>query len=145
MTETTVSENASRYSGAERQRIDCNELEKQALAAGDHDTSLRHCLAKILCAGRYVRQEDGGDLTAERALLRYAAYTAKAVAIALNHGHMVEDEQDLTLYSNEAACVLGGLSELLDVAPRLIDSIDIARVKLVSPEVEARTDSDGDS
>lgn len=134
-TNGTVSEKspeAQAYDIAEARRMKSHEYEVNALDYGDHDNSIRHKLAQILCAGRNVKQSEGGDMTAERALMRFAAVTTKAVAVALAHGQMVEDEHNVVLYDNEAAMALLGVSALLDAAPRLIDDFSMAHIDLRS-------------
>ncbi len=106
---------------AEFRRKKALEHEKAALDFGDHPTSMRHAIAQILCCGRNVKESEGGDMTAERALMRFAAVTTKAVAIALACSKMCEDEHDVELGYEEASMALLGVSELLTAAPRLID------------------------
>jgi hypothetical protein len=133
MADETVTQgsNAS-YEAQEARRLKCNELEHEALAYGDHDSSLRHQLAQILCAGRYVVQGEGGDVTAERALLRFAAVTTKAFGIALAAPRGADAGHDTALYDDEAAIGLLGVAALLEAAPRLIDSFDAAGLDLRS-------------
>jgi hypothetical protein len=84
---------------------------------------VRHALAQVLCCGAYVRESEGGDLVPERALMRFASATTKAVAIALSHGKMVEDALDVEFSNEDAARALIGVSELLAAAPRLLDTL----------------------
>lgn len=144
-TQETVAEKSSQLQGAElaefrrRKRI---EFEKNALDYGDDENSIRSKLAQILCAGRSVRQSEGGDMTAERALMRFASVTTKAVGIALAHCAMVEDEHDVELTFEEASVALLGVSELLDAAPRLIDDFSCAKLDLRSGGDTRHTDDD---
>jgi hypothetical protein len=80
---------------------------------------------RILSAGSYV---DADDCTPERALLRYAAATSKAAGLALMGAEYVRSNSDFEIdFSDEdAAIVMCGLSELLEVAPALLTSISIA-------------------
>lgn len=107
--------------------------EHVALREGEEDEkSLRHLVAKIVCAGGYVAQAEGGDVTAERALMRYAAAVTKAIGIALDTSRGTDESHDVTLYDHEAAIGLAGLSALLEAAPRLIDTFDTAGLELRS-------------
>jgi hypothetical protein len=133
-TETVAEKSPSQQAQdlAESRRHRCREYELGALNLGDHETSIRHALAQILCAGQYVRQGEGDDVTAERALLRYAAATTKAIGIALNVERNGSENHDVVLYDHEAAIGLAGLSALLDAAPGLIDKIESSGMDLRS-------------
>jgi hypothetical protein len=108
------------------------ELEKQALRAGEEQDSMRHAIARMLCVGRNVTQSEGNDMTAERALLRFASLTAKAVGIALTSRQAPEDPHDVVLCDEEAGMVLIGLSEILSAGPELIDTLDSAGIDIRS-------------
>ncbi|HKY39245.1 MAG TPA: hypothetical protein VJN18_25080 [Polyangiaceae bacterium] len=126
--ETVSQETESTLDDTERRRR-CLALQAELFALGTYPDSHRSCVTKVLCVGQYVNQADG--CTAERALLRWAAATSKAVAIALVH-QQNEENVDLVLYDHEAAAVLAGVAEILDAAPRLIE--DFESFRLCSPE-----------
>ena len=104
-------------------------LENRVLASSESG-SLRSQLMRILAAGAYVddNDEQGSDTTPERALLRYAAATSKAAGLALMGAEYVRSNTNFEIdFSDEdAAIVMCGLSELLEVAPGLLTSIAIA-------------------
>lgn len=137
MSDQTVSENdnTDTFESRERKRLACISLEKQALRAGEHEGSLRHTIAQVACLGRNVKQSEGNeldDMVAERALLRFAAYTSKAVGIALACEKMAEDDHDVELEGYEASAILIGLSELLVAAPKLIGALHYADIDVRS-------------
>jgi hypothetical protein len=117
---------------AAARRLRCLELQSEALALGDHDGSMRSALARLLSAGRYTVQSEGGDCTAERALMQYAAVVTKAIGIALVSQKRDVDEHDATLHDHEASVGLLGLSAMIEAAPTLIDAFDHAGVDLRS-------------
>ena len=128
----TIDDSTSTYEASERKRLACLELEKQALAQGDHERSLRNLIARFVCVGRNVKQSEGDDMTAEAALMRFAAYTAKAVGIAIAHESMVEDDHDVELDAFEASAILIGLSEILTAGRELIGELSGAGVDIQS-------------
>lgn len=135
MSDTTVAENGDTYEARERARLACIGLERQALREGEHEGSLRHAIAQVACLGRNVKQSEGSeldDMVAERALLRFAAFTTKAVGIALASEKMVEDDHDVELEGYEASAILIGLSELLVAAPKLIHALHYADIDIRS-------------
>jgi hypothetical protein len=109
----------------ERQR----RLEKKVLASEDSD-SLRSQIMRILSAGVYVDDTDshGSDTTPERALLRYAAAVTKAAGLALLGADYVcsNENFEIGFDDEDAAIIMCGLSEMLEVAPKLLTSIAIA-------------------
>lgn len=134
-TEQTVSEKSAERQAAElaeQRRLKCNTYEVNALDYGDHDSSLRHTLANLLCMGRVVKRSEGDDMIPERALMEWAALTNKAVAMALMHTSMVEDEHDAVLYDVEAGKVLLGVAAVLEAAPKLIGAFTLANIDLRS-------------
>lgn len=132
MADNTNSTTGDTYEDREARRRACLEHEKKALAEGEHADSLRNLLMRLVCVGRNVDQDEGDDMQPERALLRFASYTTKAVAIALAHGPMVEDDHDVELSHEEASMTLIGLSEILAVAPKLISDLEHAGVNIKS-------------
>lgn len=105
-------------------------IERQALAARGLD-SLRSRILRIVGAGAAIDQTWASEdtvLTPERALLRYAAATSKAVGLALMGFERVCSNAnfDVDFSSEDAAIVMCGLSELLEVGPALVNSIVIA-------------------
>jgi len=104
-------------------------LESKALASTASD-SVRSRIMRIISASGYVNDNTapGSDTTPERALLRYAAATTKAVGIALLGAGYVQDNEgiDVAFDDGDASVVMCGLSELLEVGPELITSIACA-------------------
>lgn len=129
---STTNDNTDTQETRDRKRLDCLRLEKQVLADGDHRDSLRRLIQRLVCVGRNVNQSDGFDMTPDRALMRFAAFTSKAVAIALAHRPMCEDDHDVELDHDEASMVLIGLSEILSVTPKLIDDLNNAGICITS-------------
>lgn len=102
-------------------------MEKKVLASTESD-SLRSRIMRILSAGAYV---DDASCTPERALLRYAAATSKAAGLALMGAAYVTSNENFEMEFTEedAAIVMCGLSEMLETAPDLLDSIAFADVQ----------------
>lgn len=147
-TSETVAEKSTEqraYDLAEKRRLESLKHESAALALGDDSDSMRHKLAQVLCAGRYVIQDEHGDVTAERRLMAYAASVTKAIGIALLSSRRDTDEHDVDLSADEAAIGLFGIAELLQAAPRLIDSFDAADVNLCSAGSSQNRTADGDA
>jgi hypothetical protein len=127
----------------EARRLKSLEYEANALDYGDNERSMRHMVARMLCAGGVVKQSEGGDMTAERSLMRFASATTKALGIALAHFPMVEDRYDAAFDYAEAATVLIGLSEMLAAAPVLLDKMHVAGLDVRSGGETRHRDEEG--
>ena len=111
-------------------------VERKALRPGQSDDALPERLLALLGGNMYAVMNEGGGVSHERALFRYAAATSKAVAMALQGTEYVCSNEpfETEFTTSEAAIVLCGLSALMEHGPDLIEDIRCADPEYVSPE-----------
>lgn len=132
-TEQTVTEDREETQAERSARIN---LEKRALRPGQSEDALPERLLALLGCNLYTVLDGTEGISHERALFKYAAATAKAVAMALQGTERVcaNEPFETEFTTSEAAVVLCGLSALMEHGPDLIEDIRCADPEYVSPE-----------